>query len=195
MLDNARVRLASLGPLVLRLGLGLGFLLHGWGKFSTLIDGQELAMTANMWWPTGLAWAIASTEFIGGLCLIVGLLTRFWAAGQVIAMTVALCKFHITPLEETCSRLGEVFRSLFEGNGDAMRTSLEQTAMAFGGIQTPLLFGVIALALFLMGPGCWSIDHLVGLIFRGRKANAVVGMGMRFPAREGDDDAPPAPPA
>lgn len=190
MLDNFRVRLASLAPLVLRVGVGVGFMLHGASKFETVLQGNTLSMTNSMFWPTGLSWALACTEFIGGACLVLGLLTRFWAAGMVIAMTVAFFRVHSSAFTGMWGSIIDAFSSLFNGSWNGFTTSLQlgSAKLNAGRGEVPWLYLAGAGSLFLMGPGCWSLDHLFGLIIRRRKANAVVGMGMRFPARERDDE-------
>ena len=75
------------------------------------------------------------TEFFGGLCIFFGLLTRFWAAGLVIDMTVAVLKVHLP-------------NGFFWGKA---------------GLEFPLTLGVMALMLVLTGPGFLSLDRLVGL--------------------------------
>ena len=185
MLDNARVRLASLGPLALRLGLGVGFMLHGWDKFHGLLNGQVPGATAEMFWPKTLGWMIGTTEFVGGLCLIVGLLTRFWAAGMVIGMGVAITRpGNWESCKEVFTNIGCAVSNLFQGQWDALQDCLDNACGNVFGMINPWVFGMVALGLFLLGPGCWSIDHLIGLIVRRRNANAVVGLGMRYPARE-----------
>ncbi|HEV2295092.1 MAG TPA: DoxX family protein [Tepidisphaeraceae bacterium] len=93
---GATTRFGDLGLLLLRLGVGLGIAIgHGWGK--VYADGSlgpsegfignvsKMGMPA----PTAAAWLSALTEFLGGLLLAAGLLTRPAAIALVANMCVA----------------------------------------------------------------------------------------------------------
>ncbi len=82
-------------------------------------------------------WVVTITEFFGGICLFFGFLTRIWAAGLVIDMTVAILKNHI--------KIG--FFWLTPG----------------GGLEFRLTLGMLALALVLMGPSFLAVDRVIGL--------------------------------
>jgi len=69
--------LHGLAPLVLRLGVGLVFAVHGFSKltngpvqFSSMLTGLGVGA------PVVFAWLVTIAELIGGLLIIVGLLTR-----------------------------------------------------------------------------------------------------------------------
>ena len=85
-------RPTDLGLLVLRLGVGLSLAFgHGLGKLppsAGFIDG-----TAEMGFPLPalFAWAAALSEFLGGLLLALGLLTR--PAALFVALTMATAFF------------------------------------------------------------------------------------------------------
>lgn len=98
---GAVTRLGDFGLLVARLGLGLGLALgHGFGKLfhdgtfgppATLIDmTRKLGFPA----PTAFAWMAALTEFVGGLLLAAGLLTRPAALFLTFNMAVAAFLAH-----------------------------------------------------------------------------------------------------
>lgn len=55
-------------------------------------------------WPyqTSLAWLAAVTEFVGGICLVLGLFSRVWAFGLAVTMGVA---FYLTSLEPVMSTM------------------------------------------------------------------------------------------
>jgi putative oxidoreductase len=76
--------------LLLRAVVGLAFMFHGWPKI-TNIDG----FAASMKLPWFLAAAAAASEFLGGLCLILGLLTPLAALMIAVVMAVALFKVHL----------------------------------------------------------------------------------------------------
>ncbi len=65
------------GLLILRLGAGLMLaLLHGWGKFPPSEGFVGMVGGLGFPAPTLFAWLAAIAEFIGGLMIAVGLLTR-----------------------------------------------------------------------------------------------------------------------
>ncbi len=85
----------DLGLLFIRVGIGLIFIKHGWGKIT---GGQELwtGLGLNMqhlgitFMPTVWGFLAAITEFCGGIALVTGFYAR-WAAGfMACVMAVAL---------------------------------------------------------------------------------------------------------
>jgi len=83
-------RLTWLPGLVTRLSVGVMFVGTGWGKLHNLqkVIGffTELGIPA----PALQAPFVASVEFFGGCCLVLGLLTRFAAVPLAATMVVAL---------------------------------------------------------------------------------------------------------
>jgi putative oxidoreductase len=184
MLDNTRVRLSTWAPLFLRIALGVGFMAVGWGKMEKVMDGRmpvgEVVGTEFI--DKALNWSLAVTEFGGGACLILGLLTRFWSLGMVIAMIVAITWRH---WDQTSAGLESFFEGVVGGlSGDRGDLRVGMAGAISVGFQTGWLFLLMALAVFCTGPGAISIDYLFGLIVRGRRANAVVGAGLKYPARD-----------
>jgi putative oxidoreductase len=87
----------TLGLLVLRLALGLIFVLHGW---MNILGGQESflrEMLTMVGWsaPDLLVWLITGFELLAGLALILGVFTREAAALLAIEMVVAVVLFHV----------------------------------------------------------------------------------------------------
>ena len=82
-LSNARV---SLGLLLLRLVIGIGFLQHGYGKIMSPFSwmGPDAPVPGIL---QGLA---AFAEFFGGLAVMLGLLTPLASLGIVATMVVAI---------------------------------------------------------------------------------------------------------
>jgi len=125
----------SWGLLGLRLATGAIFIAHGLPKFG-IGGGGGLDGTAA--WLGGMgvpmpmlnAILVASSETIGGAMLIVGFMTRFAAATQVIAMLVAMFMVH--------------WSNGFTANG---------------GYQWALLMAAAAFALMMDGAGRFSIDR------------------------------------
>ena len=82
-------KLAWLGPLAVRVVIGLAFAINGWGKLHNLdgITGSFTDLGIPM--PHANAVFVSSVEFVGGLLLIVGLGTRIAALFLIGVMTVA----------------------------------------------------------------------------------------------------------
>jgi putative oxidoreductase len=125
--------------LILQVFLGFVFLMHGAQKLGAFqgpgVAGlaatfQKWGITPGSFW----AWVVTLTEFVGGLSILVGFLTRVWAAGLVIDMTVAVLKVHL-PI------------GFFWGRG---------------GLEFPLTLGVMALMLLLTGPSFVALDRRIG---------------------------------
>lgn len=77
---------ADLALMVLRIVIGLAFMLHGWGKIQSPFSwmGPESAV------PGVFQFLAALSEFGGGLALILGLLTRLAALGLASTMAGAV---------------------------------------------------------------------------------------------------------
>src|SRR2546422_7834297 len=103
--------LERLAVLILRLFLGVVFVMHGSQKLLGAFGGSGITGFAGLLAKYGIephvlwAWVVAITEFVGGICILFGFLTRFWAAGLVIDMTVAVVKVHLVRSEEHTSEL------------------------------------------------------------------------------------------
>ncbi len=78
----------SLGLLLIRVGTGLVFLMHGWGKFQNM-DGAN-GFFSSMGFPMGTATFVGGLEVIGGIALILGILPRVFAILFAITMAVAI---------------------------------------------------------------------------------------------------------
>ncbi|PYN27799.1 MAG: oxidoreductase [Candidatus Rokuibacteriota bacterium] len=130
-----------LALLILRLFLGVVFVMHGSQKLLGAFGGSGIAGFAGLLAKYGIephvlwAWVVAITEFVGGICILFGFLTRFWAAGLVIDMTVAVVKVHLV-------------------NGFFWTK---------GGFEFVLTLGIIALVLLMTGPGSMSMDRAIGI--------------------------------
>ena len=133
--------LERLAVLILRLFLGFAFMMHGSQKLLGAFGGSGISGVAGMLTKLGvepaqvLAWVLSITEFVGGVCVFFGLLTRFWAAGLVIDMAVAILKVNMP-------------NGFFAGKN---------------GFELPLAFGVMALVILLTGPGSLSVDRATGI--------------------------------
>ncbi len=124
--------------LAIRVVMGSLLAIHGYrkldggvGKFVATVDRYGFPF------PELLARATVVIEFVGGVCLVVGLLTRLWAALTTLQflMIVAKVKWHLGVL------------------GAAGRA----------GFELDLLYAVTAAALLLAGAGLLAADHWLGL--------------------------------
>lgn len=79
----------SLGLLLVRVTLGAIFIYHGWGKLGNL--DMTMGFMESIGLPGFMAYAITAVELLGGLMLILGVLTRFAGVALAIAMAVAVC--------------------------------------------------------------------------------------------------------
>ena len=91
--------------------------------------------------PSTFAWIVVIVEVIGGLLLIVGVLSRIWALGIAIDMAVAAFMVQV-PNAETS------YGILVKGG---VAGELEMLLMASG------------IALLIVGPGALCIDRILGI--------------------------------
>lgn len=134
-------RLAPLADPLVRITAGLLLMPHGAQKLFGWFGGYGLAATGQFFGTTlgmepGILFALLAglVEFLGGLALVLGLLTRPAALAVAALMAVAL--------------------SVHVPNGFFWTS---------GGIEYPLMWGLIALAIFFRGSDPYSLDARLGL--------------------------------
>lgn len=145
MLENIFSPYVDLGPLILRISMGIIFLVHGWPKLNPNspmkgpagFGGALKQMGVPL--PTFFAWVVALLETVGAVLLIVGLGTRLLAVGFAIDMLVAI--------------LVAKMRVMKVGF-----TAQQTTGWEFDFI---LLAG--SLALLFLGAGSIAVDAAIGL--------------------------------
>jgi putative oxidoreductase len=128
---------APYGLMVLRVVLGIAFLIHGWSKFSGGVDGVAGFFTSlNIPAPSLVAYIVSIVELVGGALLIVGFLTQLASILLFLDMLGAI-----------------LFAFLMRG----------QPFVENGGIswEKEAVFAAAALCIFLAGPGIWSIDDMM----------------------------------
>jgi putative oxidoreductase len=129
---------ANWGTLIPRFVLAVVFVFHGGQKLFGLFGGDGIAgLEAGIraWgWPAPgvMARAAAATEFFGGLCLLAGLLTRFWAFALATVMAVAVWKVH-------------------GANGFSLGDK---------GWEYNFVLGMLCLSLVVTGGGAFSVDEM-----------------------------------
>jgi putative oxidoreductase len=119
--------------LLVRLTVGLMIIPHGWPKLMMGIGATaNMALVKRGIYPAEpLAVALITLETLGGLCVALGLFTRFWAAAIAIEMMVIV--YHHLP----------------------------KFAWGERGYEYPLMWGLIMLAVALRGGGPYSLDRLL----------------------------------
>jgi putative oxidoreductase len=131
--------------LLLRLVMGVAFILHGWPKIQNP-TGWMNAMGMGV--PSFLQALAAFAEFGGGIALVLGLLTPIAAFGLVCQMLGALLLVHFPNNDPFVGRPGQ------------------------SSYELALVYLVVAVLLIALGPGRWSLD---ALLFGRRNAGVAVG--------------------
>ena len=116
--------------LLLRVFAGVAFVLHGWGKVADVSG-----FAAEQGVPVVLGAAAAYVQFIGGLLLVVGLLTPLAAFGIGVTMVVAVVML---------VRAGESF---INPGGHSW--------------ESAALYAVLMLCLMMLGAGRYSLDAML----------------------------------
>jgi len=127
---------SDLAYLIVRVTAGLMLIPHGWAKvFGRGAAGVATSLT-NYGLPLALpsAYLIMTLETLGGLLIAIGLFTRPIAALLVIEFLVIIFVAHWP----------------------------KGYAVGAGGIEYPLMWGLILLAIMLRGGGPWSLDRKLG---------------------------------
>lgn len=124
----------ELGPLVLRLVLGVAFILHGYPKLTTMRLGfaawlESLGIKPGMFW----ALVVGVVEFFGGITLVLGAFTQLAALLIAVDMLVAITRV----------KLGKV-----------RFIELEKS-----GWELDLMYLAAAVALLFLGGGVYSLDE------------------------------------
>ncbi|MEQ8390065.1 MAG: DoxX family protein [Thalassospira sp.] len=134
--------LEPLSPVIIRVTAGLLMVPHGAQKLFGAFGGYGLEGTAgwleSIGFVPGFAFAlmIGLLEFVGGLMLTVGLLTRPVAAAVLVFMAVAV---------STHLPAGYFWNE--------------------GGFEMPLMWALLALSVLIHGGGKFSIDRKIGYEF------------------------------
>jgi putative oxidoreductase len=144
--STALGRFDYLGPLFLRVGVGVVFAWHGWQKFNNLgvANFAKFLGSLNVPAPEVVAWLQVAAEGIGGLLLVVGLLTRF--------VTLPLIAVMIGAILMVKADVGFIV-----------------TPVAGAELEVALLAGL--LGLLFIGPGRLSLDWMFGLETRATRVS------------------------
>mgnify|MGYP001619385002 CR=1 FL=1 len=127
-------KMTSLAPLVLRVGVGLVFVIHGYQKLFGGLEGTSGFFSSLGIPAAGLfALIVGVVEFFGGIALLLGLLTQVAGVLLFIVMLIAFLLVH--------------------GKNGFMVTN--------GGYEFVLVLGLAALSLAFSGAGSLSLDRFV----------------------------------
>jgi putative oxidoreductase len=110
---------------------------NGWGKLHNLPHVTEFFASLGLPAPGFTAAFVSSFEFVGGILLAFGLLSRIAALGIFIDMTMAYW---------TADR--DSFVAFFSNPGKFANAD-------------PFIFWFVALLILIIGPGKWSLDTLL----------------------------------
>ena len=142
--------LAPYGLVIIRIVIGLFIARHGYPK---LFEGGTAGLAASMLPKLGLhpalgwAYLVGLTEFVGGIMLALGFLTRFAAAALVIELLVIVCV-----IKWANGFFGFAPKAIQPGFG----------GMVPGGFEFELSWGLICLAFLFAGGGRLSVDRAIG---------------------------------
>ena len=120
--------------LLIRLSAGLIIIPHGWPKLMMGVQATaQMALIKRGIQPAEpLAVALITLETLGGLCVALGLFTRFWAAAITIEMMVIVYQY------------------------------VPKFGWTGPGYEYPLMWGLVMLAIALRGGGPYSLDRVIG---------------------------------
>jgi len=83
-------RLTWVGPLLVRISMASVFIVTGWGKLHNLPKVTAFFTELGIPMPGLNAGVVATIEFVGGILILLGLLTRFAALPLALSMLVAI---------------------------------------------------------------------------------------------------------
>jgi putative oxidoreductase len=121
---------------LVRVIMGYIFFMHGWGKVTGAGVAGISGYMAKQGLEPGTVFALAAMflETVGGICLAIGLFTRFFAAALAIEMATAFLVVHLP----------------------------KGFAAGQGGYEYVLLLGIVLFAISMRGGGPYSVDAQIG---------------------------------
>jgi putative oxidoreductase len=137
-------KISWIGPALVRLTLAFVFIESGWGKLHNLEKVTGYFASLHIPAPHLNAIVASSTEFFGGIAILLGLLTRLAALPMAFTMVIAVLT--------------------------AKRDDIDSVGSFFGLVEVSYL--VMFLWLAVAGPGKLSLDHLLGRLLTGTRPTA-----------------------
>jgi putative oxidoreductase len=122
----------NLALLLLRIGVGLIFILAGWGKLTGIENVQGFFGNVGIPMAGIMAWVVAIVEFVGGIMVLIGYKIKLPSLLLAFIMVVAILTV----------KLG--------GDG------------GFSGMRIDLMLLVTSLALAILGSGGYSVEGMIG---------------------------------
>ncbi|MBO6585281.1 MAG: DoxX family protein [Gracilimonas sp.] len=122
----------DLAKLLLRIGVGVIFIIAGWSKLSGIEGVQGFFGNIGIPLPGVMAWVVALVEFVGGIMVLVGYKVEI--PGILLAFTMLVAILTV--------KMG----------GDN----------GFSGMRLELMLLLTSLALSMMGTGKYSLDDMLG---------------------------------
>jgi putative oxidoreductase len=132
-------------PVPIRLVMGIGFLVHGWAKWSRGPGSfGKLLQQIGLPLPQATAWFVTILELVGGVALIVGAFVAIVSIPLIASMLVAMITVHLRYGFSAIKTIG-----------------LTASGPVFGppGYEVNLLYIAGLLVLLLAGAGPFSIDQ------------------------------------
>ena len=176
-----------IAPLAFRIYLAPVFILAGINKLSAVENVAWWFASLGVPAPTLMVYVAGLTELIGGVCLLAGLATRWFAVPLMITMVVAAVTahwengWHVLPeteltvpwewrtdlIEEASNRKEKIVSILKEhGNYDSLTDAGPVTVLK-NGIEFAATYFLILLSLFFTGAGKYlSMDYWIARKFR-----------------------------
>lgn len=114
--------------LLLRIGVGLIFILAGWGKLTGIEGVQGFFGNVGIPMASVMAWVVALVEFLGGIMILIGYKVQI--PGYLLAIVMLVAMYVILGREDS----------------------------GFGSIRLELMLLLTSLALTMTGPGSYSLD-------------------------------------
>ncbi len=131
--------------LTMRLFWGYHFFMAGWGKVYKIEPVIKFFGSMGIPYPEYMAPFVAWLELAGGICLMIGLASRFIAIPLAITMVVALFTAH-----------SEATFGVFQNSQKFVN-------------QTPFNYLLTCLVVLSFGPGTFSLDYILSRAFPGKK--------------------------
>jgi putative oxidoreductase len=136
-LTSVGSNLQSAFLLLLRLYFGIAFIIAGFSKLQNIHGVADFFGSINIPFPVFNAYVVSIVEFVGGICLVLGLGTRLAAIFLGIVMIVAMVTAHYDEL---------------------LKIFVDPQSVI---TLVPFVFFIAVLIAFIFGPGKASLDYFI----------------------------------
>ncbi len=133
MLNDKMKDYYDVALLLLRIGVGLIFIVAGWGKLTGIENTAGFFDNIGIPMPVVMAWVVAIVEFAGGIMVLAGLYMRIPALLLAVIMVVAI-----------------------------LTTKLDADNI-FRAMRLDLVLLLMSLSLFITGSGKISLNSMLGI--------------------------------